>query len=79
MFEIPYKDSCRLSYRWLQKILVDLLEEMGRDEVNQYEIYTKFVCKKIIRSLNMIKFILLTSFCLTYPNGETKCGSIPQR
>ena len=20
------------------------------------------------------KFILLTSFCLTYPNGETKCG-----
>ena len=22
----------------------------------------------------MFKFILLTSFCLTYPNGETKCG-----
>jgi len=22
----------------------------------------------------IIKFILLTSFCLTYPNGETKCG-----
>ena len=22
----------------------------------------------------LIKFILLTSFCLTYPNGETKCG-----
>ena len=22
----------------------------------------------------MLKFILLTSFCLTYPNGETKCG-----
>jgi hypothetical protein len=22
----------------------------------------------------MFKFILLTSFCLTYPSGETKCG-----
>ena len=22
----------------------------------------------------LIKFILLTSFCLNYPNGETKCG-----
>ena len=22
----------------------------------------------------IIKFILLTSFCLTYSNGETKCG-----
>jgi len=22
----------------------------------------------------MFKFILLASFCLTYPNGETKCG-----
>jgi|TARA_R100001463_G_scaffold117067_1_gene172569 hypothetical protein len=22
----------------------------------------------------LIKFILLTSFCLNYPNGDTKCG-----
>ncbi len=22
----------------------------------------------------MFKFILLTSFCLTYPSGDTKCG-----
>ncbi len=22
----------------------------------------------------ILKFMLLTSFCLTYPNGETKCG-----
>ena len=22
----------------------------------------------------MFKFILLSSFCLTYPSGETKCG-----
>ena len=22
----------------------------------------------------MVKFILLTSFCFMYPNGETKCG-----
>ena len=24
----------------------------------------------------MFKFILLTTFCLTYPNGETKCGQL---
>ncbi len=26
---------------------VDMLEEIGRDEVNKYEIYTKFICKEI--------------------------------
>ena len=24
----------------------------------------------------VFKFILLTSFCLTFPNGETKCGQL---
>ncbi len=26
---------------------VDMLEEIGRDEVNKYEIYTKFICKEL--------------------------------
>ena len=26
---------------------VDMLEEIGRDEVNKSEIYTKFICKEI--------------------------------
>tara|TARA_R110000796_G_C14198348_1_gene391498 strand:+ start:164 stop:376 length:213 start_codon:yes stop_codon:yes gene_type:complete len=26
---------------------VDMLEEIGREEVNKYDIYTKFICKEI--------------------------------
>jgi hypothetical protein len=29
---------------------VDLLKEMGRDEVNKYEIYTKFTCEKLFET-----------------------------
>jgi hypothetical protein len=29
---------------------VDMLEEMGRDEVNKYEIYTKFTCKELLET-----------------------------
>ncbi len=26
---------------------VEMLEEMGRNEVNKYQLYTKFICKEI--------------------------------
>lgn len=29
---------------------VDILEEMGRDEVNQHEIFTKFTCKELLQT-----------------------------
>jgi hypothetical protein len=45
--EPPYKDSFDCHVDGYKKS-VDLLEEMGRDEVNKYEIYTKFTCKKLL-------------------------------
>ena len=29
---------------------IDMLEKMGRDEVNKYEIYTKFTCKELLQT-----------------------------
>jgi len=29
---------------------VDMLEEIGREEVNKYEIYTKFTCEKLLET-----------------------------
>jgi hypothetical protein len=30
--------------------LVIYVEEMGRDEINKYEIYTKFTCEKLLET-----------------------------
>jgi hypothetical protein len=48
-FKIPYKDSFDCYIDGYKKS-VDLLEEMGRDEVNTYEIYTKFTCKELLET-----------------------------
>jgi len=29
---------------------VDMLEEIGREEVNKYDIYTKFICKEVTQT-----------------------------
>ena len=47
--DILYNDSYDCHVDGYKKS-VDLLEEMGRDEVNKYEIYTKFICKKLLES-----------------------------
>ena len=43
----PYKDSFDCHTDGYKKS-VDILEEMGRDEVNKFEIFTKFTCKKLL-------------------------------
>ena len=48
-FKIPYNDSFDCYIDGYKKS-VDLLEEMGRDEVNKYEIYTKFTCEKLLET-----------------------------
>ena len=47
--DTPYTDlfDCHVDG---YKKSVDLLEEMGRDEVNKYEIYTKFTCEKLLET-----------------------------
>jgi hypothetical protein len=47
--DILYNDSYDCHVDGYKKS-VDLLEEMGRDEVNTYEIYTKFTCKELLET-----------------------------
>jgi len=44
----PYNDifDCHLDG---YKKSVDILQEMGRDDVNKYEVYTKFICKELLK------------------------------
>tara|TARA_R110002050_G_scaffold261192_1_gene401186 strand:+ start:117 stop:329 length:213 start_codon:yes stop_codon:yes gene_type:complete len=45
--EKPYEDmyTCHIDG---YKKSIDILQEMGKKEVNEHEIYTKFVCRKIL-------------------------------
>jgi hypothetical protein len=47
--DTPYTDSFDCHVDGYKKS-VDLLEEMGRDEVNKYEIFTKFTCEKLLET-----------------------------
>ena len=47
--DTPYTDSFDCHVDGYKKS-VDFLEEMGRDEVNKYEIFTKFTCEKLLET-----------------------------